>query len=64
MDERRLMRLPEVCRTTGLSKSEIYRLQALGRFPLRVRVGERIVAWPSNSIQAWIEQKIATRKAA
>lgn len=64
MSEKRLMRLPEVCRTCGLSRSEIYRLMSLRRFPRSVLLGQRVVAWPSNLVQAWIEEKIAAREAA
>jgi len=64
MNELRLMRLPEVCRVSGLSRSEIYRLISLGKFPRSVPLGERAVAWPSTSVQAWIAEKIAAGKIA
>lgn len=59
MIDTRLVRLPEVCRITGLSRSEIYRLINLKRFPPSVPLGERIVAWDSRLVQSWIEGKIA-----
>mgnify|MGYP001580002072 CR=1 FL=1 len=53
-----LLRLPEVIQRTGLSRSEVYRREALGEFPARIRLGRRTVAWPSDHIQSWIEARI------
>jgi prophage regulatory protein len=56
-----LLRLPEVRRRVGLSRSEIYRLISLGRFPRGVPLGERIRAWDSDEIQIWIQARIDAR---
>ncbi len=61
MVEKRLIRLPEVRRTCGLSRSEIYRQIGLGRFPPSVPLGERAVAWNAEEVQRWVEEKIAAR---
>jgi prophage regulatory protein len=53
-----IIRLPEVRTRTGLSRSEIYRREALGQFPRRVSLGARSVGWPSDEIQNWIESRI------
>lgn len=53
-----IIRLPDVKARTGLSRSEIYRREALGQFPKRVSLGARSVGWPSDEIQQWIEQRI------
>lgn len=53
-----LLRLNDVRARTGLSRSEIYRREALGQFPRRVSLGARSVGWPSDEIQGWIEQRI------
>ncbi len=53
-----LLRLPEVIKMTGLSRSEIYRREALGEFPRRVNLGARSVAWPLGSVQEFIEALI------
>jgi prophage regulatory protein len=52
------VRLPEVRARTGLSRSEIYRREALGQFPRRVSLGRRSVGWPSNEVLSWIEHRI------
>lgn len=56
-----LLRLPEVRRRVGLSRSEIYRLIALNRFPRGVPLGERIRAWDSEEIDLFIQERIAAR---
>ena len=53
-----LFRLPAVMSRTGLSRSEIYRREALGQFPRRVSLGARSVGWLSTEIQVWIETRI------
>ena len=53
-----IIRLPAVQARTGLSRSEIYRREALGQFPRRVSLGARSVGWPSIEVQEWIETRI------
>lgn len=54
----RLIRLPEVIRQTGLSRSTLYQLAADGRFPKPVRLGERCSAWPESEVLAWCAERI------
>ena len=53
----RLIKLPEVVEITGLSRSTIYRLRKLGKFPEQVRVGSRAVRWWLSEILDWIKSK-------
>jgi len=53
-----LLRLPSVCATVGLSKSQIYRLINAGEFPAPVKIGTNSVAWPTERVRAWIDEKI------
>ena len=53
----RLLRLPEVRQMVGLSRSSIYALEAAGKFPKRVAVSERAVAWRLSGVQEFIEQR-------
>jgi prophage regulatory protein len=57
MNAQSLIRLPEVRRLTGLSRSSIYRLEKDGRFVSRVRLSDRATAWPLKLILAWIEAR-------
>jgi prophage regulatory protein len=58
-----LIRLPQVRQNVGLSRSEIYRLISLNRFPRPVPLGERAVAWDAHEVQRWIEARIVERDA-
>lgn len=61
-----LLRLPQVRERTGLSRSEIYRRVARGPdyFPQKILLGSRCTVWDADEINAWIEARIASRKAA
>jgi prophage regulatory protein len=63
MNAKRLLRLRAVRDNVGLSRSEIYRLMALGRFPRSVPLGERVVAWDADEIEVFIRGRIAARDA-
>lgn len=49
-----LLRLPEVCRLTGLSETVIYEKVAAGQFPLAKQVSSRVVAWPAARVLDWM----------
>lgn len=57
-----LLRLREVCRRTGLSRSEIYRRTASGNFSAPVKLG-RVSCWPDHEVAAWCAARIAERDA-
>ena len=52
---KRLIRLPEVIKTTGLKRSTIYKKMADGDFPRPVKLGQRSVGWADTAIDQWIE---------
>jgi len=43
------------------SFAHIARLEAAGQFPKRVRLGACRVAWLAEEVEAWIDERIATR---
>ena len=53
----RLMRLPEVLRITGFSRSTLLAMVARGDFPAPLRIGRRAVAWRAREVIAWIESR-------
>ncbi|MBD8525314.1 AlpA family phage regulatory protein [Pseudoxanthomonas sp. CAU 1598] len=57
----RLLRLPEVIKRTGLSRSAIYAAEATGRFPTRVCLTARAVAWVETELDQWVMERIASR---
>jgi prophage regulatory protein len=58
-----IIRLPQVCRVTGLRRSMIYQLESQQRFPKRIKIGIRAVGWIESEVQIWVEKRIeASRK--
>ncbi|GHH09195.1 hypothetical protein GCM10008023_05530 [Sphingomonas glacialis] len=45
-----LLRIKDVRRRTGLSVATVYRREAAGTFPPRVRLGPKAVAWYESDI--------------
>ncbi len=53
-----LLRLPHVIARVGLKRTAIYEGVRLGTFPAPIRLGRRCVAWPSDTVEAWIAARI------
>jgi len=53
-----IIRLPEVKKCTGLSRSTIYDLIGKGQFPRQVVLGARAVGWVEEDIANWIVHRI------
>lgn len=53
----KVLRLPSVKETTGLSKSTIYREMKKGAFPQSIKLTENTVGWLSEEIQAYIKSR-------
>jgi prophage regulatory protein len=58
-----ILRLPQVCKVTGLGRSMIYQLEAERRFPTRVRLGLRAVGWVESEVQHWLARRIEHHRA-
>lgn len=60
MSERKenLIRLPEVIKRTGISKTTIYELINEKRFPSQVKIGTRAIAFIESEIDEWIYKLI------
>ena len=54
---RRIIRLPEVMKTTGLRKSAIFALQARGHFPRSVKISTRATGWYEDEVQLFIKTR-------
>ena len=60
---KRLIRVPEVLRRVGFSRTTMYELIKEGRFPDKITISSRAVAFIESEIDAWIDQTIqASRK--
>ena len=58
----RLLRFRDVCARVGLSRSEIYRLLSLNKFPRPCPLGTRLKAFVEAEVDQWVADKIAGRK--
>ena len=60
---KRLIRIREVIRLTGISKSYIYQLCSQNQFPKSVQLipGGSSVAWVESEVNSWIEKRIQAR---
>jgi prophage regulatory protein len=61
--QERIVRRIGVQERTGLSRSTIYAMVALGTFPKPIQLGARAVGWPESEITAWLERRKADRVA-
>lgn len=59
----RLLTKKQVKHLVCYSYAHIDRLEAEGRFPVRVRLGPQRVAWVESEILEWISARIAERDA-
>jgi len=55
MAQKRIIRLKEVIRRVGLSRSSIYQYIQTGQFPRQVALGGRAVGWLEFDIDRWID---------
>jgi len=58
-----ILRLPQVCKVTGLGRSMIYQLEAERRFPTRVRISLRAVGWVESEVQGWLARRVQEHRA-
>ena len=57
IEQQRLMRLDEVKRVTGLSRTLIYEMMPTGDFPERVRLHKRSVGWRACEVLDWLKSR-------
>ena len=51
----RMLRCHDVLKTTGLSRSTIYRMMDRDEFPKPTRLGVRAIGWRQSAVMGWIE---------
>jgi prophage regulatory protein len=52
-----LLRLADVRELLGISRSTVYKLLSVGRFPKPIRLGPRIVRWRLEAIESWRDRR-------
>lgn len=50
----KIIRVEEVMQRVQLSRSTIWRLEKAGKFPTRVRIGEKAMGWLEADIEQWL----------
>ena len=58
----RALRLRQVTQLTGLGRSMIYQMQAEGRFPQRIKLGQRAVGWLESEVRDWLATRVETSR--
>ncbi len=58
-----MLRIGEVCRRTGLSKSQVHRLTDEFGFPEPIKLGKRATAWIEAEVEGWLRERIARSRA-
>ena len=59
-----LIKMKDVTKKTGMSRSTVYELIGKGGFPKQVKLGPRSIAFVEAEIDLWIRNKIAIRNGA
>lgn len=57
----RVLRKREIIDRVGYSLMHLYRLEKLGLFPGRIRLGPNSVGWIEGEVDAWIKERIRQR---
>ena len=52
-----LMRIGDVCRWLKISKPTFWRLRREADFPTPIAITERVIGWPREEIQSWLEAR-------
>jgi prophage regulatory protein len=58
----KILRLPSVKQTTGLSRSTIYLRISKNEFPAPISLGGRAVGWLETDINSWLSEKVAASR--
>ncbi len=58
-----VLRIKDVIRATGLSRSTLHRLESTGELPSRRRIGRRAIGYLASEILAWAQtrQRVTVR---
>lgn len=55
----RILRVPDVKRITGLSRTTIYRMVKEQEFPASIKLSKKAIGWPESVVNKWIQQRVA-----
>jgi len=62
----RILRMPEVVSTSGLSRAQIYLLISKGEFPSQIKLTSqgKIAGWLHSEIMTWLQSRITHSRGA
>ena len=61
VEDKDVLRMPEVCRRTGLSRSTIYEKIGNSEFPAPIKISQRASGWLASEIATWLEERANER---
>ena len=53
-----IIRIKTVLKTTGLSRSTLYRKIERGHFPRQLKISERCAGWRESAVREWLKNPI------
>lgn len=56
-NELRILKLKEIQPIVKLSRSSIYRLMDMNKFPKPIKIGDRSIAWRQQDIESWLQTR-------
>lgn len=57
----RIVRKPELFGIVGMSDTSVWRMEAAGQFPKRLRLGGSACGWLLSEINEWLAERAAAR---
>lgn len=60
----RIIRLPEVCRVVGQSRSSVLRQEAAGTFPKKRQISQHSIGWIESEVFDWVRSRVPVGAAA
>lgn len=60
--ECRILRMKDVVKVTGISRSGIYQKVSAGAFPRQIKLGERATGWLAHEVSNWLNQQITASR--
>ena len=61
MPEKRIIRISETLKKTGLSRSALYDLRRRDSFPKPVLLGARSIGFLADEVESWIDARVSDR---
>lgn len=62
MNNQVIIRLPEVIKRTGLSRSTIYLRLKDNQFPKPIPLGARAIGWLEEDVDSWIDSCVKNKE--